>query len=420
MESNYPFLKNKHIVLGITGSIAAYKACTLIRLMVKAGAEVQVVITPAGKEFITPVTLSALTSKPVISEFFAQRDGSWHSHVALGLWADAMVIAPATASTIGKMAHGIADNMLITTYLSMKAPMFVAPAMDLDMFRHPATQGNLDVLRSYGNHIIEPAEGELASHLVGKGRMEEPEEIAAQLNHFFEEKETSSLPERNTGNDNELPLTGRHILITAGPTHEKIDDVRFIGNYSSGKMGYALAEVCARLGAEVTLVSGPVNLCCTHPSVRTIHVTTAKEMYAATTEEFPKTDAAILCAAVADFTPKTVADTKIKREKTGHLIIELTATQDIAAQLGKMKRTNQRLVGFALETDNEEVHALDKLKRKNLDFIVLNSLRDAGAGFSHDTNKITILAADGTSERFPLKSKQDVAADIVARLCHIL
>ena len=420
MESNYPFLKNKHIVLGITGSIAAYKACTLIRLMVKAGAEVQVVITPAGKEFITPVTLSALTSKPVISEFFAQRDGSWHSHVALGLWADAMVIAPATASTIGKMAHGIADNMLITTYLSMKAPVFVAPAMDLDMFRHPATQGNLDVLRSYGNHIIEPAEGELASHLVGKGRMEEPEEIAARLNHFFEEKETSSLPERNTGNDNELPLTGRHILITAGPTHEKIDAVRFIGNYSSGKMGYALAEVCAHLGAEVTLVSGPVNLCCTHPSVRTIHVTTAKEMYAATTEEFPKTDAAILCAAVADFTPKTVADTKIKREKTGHLVIELTATQDIAAQLGKMKRTNQRLVGFALETDNEEVHALDKLKRKNLDFIVLNSLRDAGAGFSHDTNKITILAADGTSERFPLKSKQDVAADIVARLCHIL
>lgn len=420
MESNYPFLKNKHIMLGITGSIAAYKACTLIRLMVKAGAEVQVVITPAGKEFITPVTLSALTSKPVISEFFAQRDGSWHSHVALGLWADAMVIAPATASTIGKMAHGIADNMLITTYLSMKAPVFVAPAMDLDMFRHPATQGNLDVLRSYGNHIIEPAEGELASHLVGKGRMEEPEEIAARLNHFFEEKETSSLPERNTGNDNELPLTGRHILITAGPTHEKIDAVRFIGNYSSGKMGYALAEVCARLGAEVTLVSGPVNLCCTHPSVRTIHVTTAKEMYAATTEEFPKTDAAILCAAVADFTPKTVADTKIKREKTGHLVIELTATQDIAAQLGKMKRTNQRLVGFALETDNEEVHALDKLKRKNLDFIVLNSLRDAGAGFSHDTNKITILAADGTSERFPLKSKQDVAADIVARLCHIL
>lgn len=420
MESNYPFLKNKHIVLGITGSIAAYKACTLIRLMVKAGAEVQVVITPAGKEFITPVTLSALTSKPVISEFFAQRDGSWHSHVALGLWADAMVIAPATASTIGKMAHGIADNMLITTYLSMKAPVVVAPAMDLDMFRHPATQGNLDVLRSYGNHIIEPAEGELASHLVGKGRMEEPEEIAARLNHFFEEKETSSLPERNTGNDNELPLTGRHILITAGPTHEKIDAVRFIGNYSSGKMGYALAEVCARLGAEVTLVSGPVNLCCTHPSVRTIHVTTAKEMYAATTEEFPKTDAAILCAAVADFTPKTVADTKIKREKTGHLVIELTATQDIAAQLGKMKRTNQRLVGFALETDNEEVHALDKLKRKNLDFIVLNSLRDAGAGFSHDTNKITILAADGTSERFPLKSKQDVAADIVARLCHIL
>ena len=401
-------LKGKHIVLGITGSIAAYKSCILARLLIKAGAEVQIVITPAGKEFITPVTLSALTSHPVISEFFAQRDGSWHSHVDLGLWADAMIIAPATASSIGKMAHGIADNMLITTYLSMKAPVFVAPAMDLDMFKHPATQANLQTLRSYGNHIIEPGEGELASHLVGKGRMEEPENIVTAIEQFFTKQ---SAP---------LPLEGKHILITAGPTHEKLDAVRFIGNYSSGKMGYALAETCAELGAEVTLVSGPVSLSISRPKVQVVRVTTAAEMYDASLTAFPHTDAAILCAAVADFTPATVAQNKIKREETGDLMLHLTPTRDIAAALGQRKLENQRLVGFALETNDEEQHALDKLKRKNLDFIVLNSLRDAGAGFAYDTNKITILASDGQRTEFPLKSKKEVAHDIVQRLCSIL
>lgn len=410
-----PFLKGKHIVLGITGSIAAYKACTLIRLLVKAGAEVQVVITPAGKEFITPVTLSALTSKPVISEFFAQRDGSWHSHVALGLWADAMVVAPATASTIGKMAHGIADNMLITTYLSMKAPVFVAPAMDLDMFQHPATQRNIDTLRTYGNHIIEPAEGELASHLVGKGRMEEPENIAEVLNAFFQ-KENTANGTNATAND----LEGKEILITAGPTYENIDAVRFIGNYSSGKMGYALAEACAERGARVKLVSGPVNLTARHPAIEVIHVKTAAEMYEAATCHFPFAHAAILCAAVADFTPETVSETKIKRETTGEWTIRLKPTHDIAAELGRRKTSEQRLVGFALETDNEAQHANDKLRRKNLDFIVLNSLRDKGAGFACDTNKITILSADGTSEAFPLKAKTEVANDIIDRLCSIL
>ena len=401
-------LKGKHIVLGITGSIAAYKSCILARLLIKAGAEVQIVITPAGKEFITPVTLSALTSHPVISEFFAQRDGSWHSHVDLGLWADAMIIAPATASSIGKMAHGIADNMLITTYLSMKAPVFVAPAMDLDMFKHPATQANLQTLRSYGNHIIEPGEGELASHLVGKGRMEEPEHIVEAVAQFFSEQEAPR------------PLEGKHILLTAGPTHEKIDAVRFIGNYSSGKMGYALAEACADLGAEVTLVSGPVSLSITHPRVKVERVTSASEMYEASLEAFPEADAAILCAAVADFTPASVAKQKIKREETGDMMLHLTPTRDIAAALGQQKKENQRLVGFALETNDEELHALDKLKRKNLDFIVLNSLRDAGAGFAYDTNKITILASDGQRTEFPLKSKKEVAYDIVQRLCSIL
>ena len=401
-------LKGKHIVLGITGSIAAYKSCILARLLIKAGAEVQIVITPAGKEFITPVTLSALTSHPVISEFFAQRDGSWHSHVDLGLWADAMIIAPATASSIGKMAHGIADNMLITTYLSMKAPVFVAPAMDLDMFKHPATQANLQTLRSYGNHIIEPGEGELASHLVGKGRMEEPENIVEAVERFFTEQEAP------------LPLEGKHILLTAGPTHEKLDAVRFIGNYSSGKMGYALAEACADLGAEVTLVSGPVSLSITHPKVKVVEVTSAAEMYDACITAFPKADAAILCAAVADFTPASVAKEKIKREETGDMMLHLTPTRDIAAALGLRKKVDQRLVGFALETNDEEQHALGKLKRKNLDFIVLNSLRDTGAGFAYDTNKITILASDGQRTEFPLKSKKEVAQDIVQRLCSIL
>lgn len=393
-------LEGKKFVLGITGSIAAYKAAYLIRALIKKGAEVQVVITPAGKEFITPITLSALTSKPVISEFFSQRDGTWHSHVDLGLWADAMIVAPATASTIGKMAHGIADNMLITTYLSMKAPVFIAPAMDLDMFAHPATQHNVDILRSYGNHIIEPGEGELASHLVGKGRMEEPDNIVRILEDYFAKG---------------AELAKKKVVITAGPTYEKIDPVRFIGNYSSGKMGYALAEECAARGAEVILVSGPVQLTTSHPGIRRIDVESAAEMHEATLREFADADAAILCAAVADFTPEEVADHKIKREHD-NLMLRLKPTHDIAAALGQRKQAHQCLVGFALETDHEAEHAQNKLRRKNLNFIVLNSLRDAGAGFRHDTNKITILDAEG-STAYPLKSKKEVAADIVDRLC---
>lgn len=392
-------MKGKKIVLGITGSIAAYKAAVLTRLLIKKGAEVQIVITPAGKEFITPITLSALTSKPVISEFFSQRDGTWHSHVDLGLWADAMLIAPATASTIGKMAHGIADNMLITTYLSMKAPVFVAPAMDLDMFAHPATQHNLDILRSYGNHIIEPTAGELASHLVGKGRMEEPENIVAALESFFQKNSS---------------MAGKKILITAGPTYEKIDPVRFIGNYSSGKMGYALAEECAARGAEVTLVSGPVNLSVNHPNINRIDVESAEQMYNACMSHYPTSDAGILCAAVADFTPECVADKKIKREKDD-LTLNLKPTHDIAAALGKIKTDSQRLVGFALETNDETAHAQDKLKRKNFDFIVLNSLNDKGAGFRCDTNKITIIDRS-KAEEYPLKTKKEVAADIIDKL----
>lgn len=382
-------MKGKKIVLGITGSIAAYKAAILTRLLIKKGAEVQIVITPAGKEFITPITLSALTSKPVISEFFAQRDGTWHSHVDLGLWADAMVIAPATASTIGKMAHGIADNMLVTTYLSMKAPVFVAPAMDLDMFAHPSTQHNLDILRSYGNHIIEPASGELASHLVGKGRMEEPEKIVEVLEAFFARQED---------------LKGKKVMITAGPTYEKIDPVRFIGNYSSGKMGYALAEVCAERGAEVTLVSGPVNLTTVHPRIHRIDVESAEQMYREAKKAYAEADAGILCAAVADFTPEQTADHKIKREKED-LVLRLKPTQDIAAALGKEKQPHQRLVGFALETNDEVQHAQDKLERKNFDFIVLNSLNDKGAGFRCDTNKITIIDRQGETP-YPLKGKR--------------
>ena len=392
-------MKGKKIVLGITGSIAAYKAAVLTRGLIKKGAEVQIVITPAGKEFITPITLSALTSKPVISEFFAQRDGTWHSHVDLGLWADAMVIAPATASTIGKMAHGIADNMLVTTYLSMKAPVFIAPAMDLDMFAHPSTQHNLDILRSYGNHIIEPASGELASHLVGKGRMEEPEKIIEVLEAFFSRRQD---------------LQGKKVMITAGPTYEKIDPVRFIGNYSSGKMGYTLAEACAERGAEVTLVSGPVNREVIHPNIKRINVESAAEMYQAAVENYEDADAGILCAAVADFTPEVTAEQKIKREKDD-LILRLKPTQDIAAALGKQKRPEQRLVGFALETNDEVSHAQDKLKRKNFDFIVLNSLNDKGAGFRCDTNKIAIIDRDGITA-YPLKPKTEVATDIIDKL----
>ena len=397
-------LKGKKIVLGITGSIAAYKACLIIRGLIRKGAEVQVVITPAGKEFITPITLSALTSKPVVSEFFSQRDGTWHSHVDLGLWADAMLIAPATASTIGKMANGVADNMLITTYLSMKAPVFIAPAMDLDMYAHPSTQKNLETLRSYGNHIIEPGTGFLASHLEGKGRMEEPERIIAVLEDYFDEQEKD--------------LEGKQILITAGPTYEKLDPVRFIGNYSSGKMGFALAEECARRGAKVQLICGPVSLKVQHNNITRTDVESAQQMYDAATRLFPSCHAGILCAAVADFTPSQVSDQKIKREGD-QLVLRLNPTQDIAQALGMQKRADQRLVGFALETNDEKVHAHEKLQKKNLDFIVLNSLNDAGAGFRNDTNKITVISKE-KEVSYPLKSKAEVAADIIDSLKKIL
>ena len=394
-------LQGKKIVLGITGSIAAYKSCLIIRQLIKKGAEVQVVITPAGKEFITPITLSALTSKPVISEFFSQRDGTWHSHVDLGLWADAMLIAPATASTIGKMANGVADNMLITTYLSMKAPVFIAPAMDLDMYAHPSTQQNLKTLQSYDNHIIEPGTGFLASKLEGKGRMEEPENIVACLEQFFSQQDS---------------MKGKKVLITAGPTYEKIDPVRFIGNYSSGKMGFALANECARRGAQVELVCGPVSsaMQVNNPHIHRINVESAKEMFEACKELYPSMDSAILCAAVADFAPETTVDQKIKR--TGEdMVIRLKPNPDIAASLGQMKKEHQSLVGFALETNDEESNAQAKLKKKNFDFIVLNSLNDKGAGFRTDTNKITIITADSKKE-YPLKTKEEVAKDIVDEL----
>ncbi len=398
-------LQGKKIVLGITGSIAAYKSCLIIRQLIKAGAEVQVVITPAGKEFITPITLSALTSKPVISDFFAQRDGTWHSHVALGQWADAMLIAPATASTIGKMANGVADNMLITTYLSMKAPVFVAPAMDLDMYAHPSTQHNLDTLRAYGNHIIEPGTGFLASHLEGKGRMEEPEQIVKVLDAFFNQQEDHS-------------LVGKTVVVTAGPTYEKLDPVRFIGNYSSGKMGLALARECASRGAVVELICGPVSVSLDNipGNIRLTKVECAQEMYEAAVRLYPQADGAILCAAVADFTPEVRAEQKMKR-KGDELVIRLKPTQDIAAALGKMKREGQVLAGFALETNDEQANAEGKLQRKNFDFIVLNSLNDKGAGFRTDTNKITIIRKNLTATEFPLKDKKDVAKDIVNQLC---
>ncbi|WP_295435794.1 bifunctional phosphopantothenoylcysteine decarboxylase/phosphopantothenate--cysteine ligase CoaBC [uncultured Prevotella sp.] len=395
-------LKGKKIVLGITGSIAAYKACLIIRGLIKQGAEVQTVITPAGKEFITPITLSALTHKPVISEFFSQRDGTWNSHVDIGLWADAMLIAPCTASTLGKMANGIADNMLITTYLSMKAPVFIAPAMDLDMYAHPSTQQNLKRLQSYGNIIIEPQSGFLASGLEGKGRMEEPDAIVKVLDEFFEEDKDS--------------LFGKKIMITAGPTYEKIDPVRFIGNYSSGKMGFALAEECARRGADVTLISGPVSLECSK-RIKRINIESCSEMYNAAVNEFKDCDAAILCAAVADFRPKSVADNKIKREKDD-LTIQLCPTNDIAAELGRQKNNNQLLIGFALETNNEEFNAKGKLERKNLDFIVLNSTRNEGTTFRSDDNQIEIITNDEI-KKFKKKNKKYVAADIINELCNL-
>ena len=393
-------LEGKKIVLGITGSIAAYKSCLIIRGLIKRGAEVQVVITPAGKEFITPITLSALTHKPVVSEFFSQRDGTWNSHVDLGLWADAMLIAPCTASTLGKMAHGVADNMLITTYLSMKAPVFIAPAMDLDMYAHPSTQQNMRTLSGYGNHFIEPGSGYLASGLEGKGRMAEPEDIIKALDLFFDE----STPQE---------LKGKKVLITAGPTYEKIDPVRFIGNYSSGKMGYALAAECARRGADVILVSGPVNQQ-TPEHVTRIDVESCREMYDICLQHFPQCDAAILCAAVADFRPESVADQKIKR-KSDDLTLRLIPNPDIAAAIGKMKTAHQVICGFALETHDEMENAALKLEKKNLDFIVMNSLRNEGTCFRSDENQITILTRNGKKE-YSKKPKSEVARDIIDEL----
>lgn len=390
------YLKGKHIVLGITGGIAAYKSVVLLRLLVKAGAEVQVVITPSGKEFITPVTLSALSGKPVICDFFTANTGEWHSHVDIGLWADAMVVAPATACTLAKMATGVADNMLVTTYLSAKAPVFVAPAMDLDMMAHPSTLRNLDILRADGVTVIEPETGELASHLVGRGRMEEPEKIAEVLNRFFAVGQS---------------LLGKKVLITAGPTYERIDPVRFIGNFSTGKMGYALAAEATRRGAEVTLVSGPVAL--SKPDgVHVVYVESARQMLEAAEKAFVEADIAIMAAAVADYAPEHYVGHKIKREHDEVDSIRLVKNPDIAATLGKSKRAGQTLVGFALETDNGLENAREKLERKNLDMIVLNSLSDRGAGFGTDTNKITVITRDGETA-FPLKSKADVASDII-------
>lgn len=402
-------LKGKKIVLGITGSIAAYKSCLIIRKLIKSGAEVQVVITPAGKEFITPITLSALTHKPVVSEFFSQKDGTWNSHVDLGLWADAMVIAPCTAATLGKMANGVADNMLITTYLSMKAPVFIAPAMDLDMYKHASTQKNIKTLRNFGNHIIEPGSGFLASGLEGKGRMEEPENIFKALADFFStSSESQSYIE---------DLKDKKILITAGPTYEKIDPVRFIGNYSSGKMGFALAEECSRRGAKVVLVAGPVSLTCSE-SIQRVDVESCKEMYEAAVGEFPNCDAAILCAAVADFRPEEIAEQKIKRVGDD-LLLKLKPTQDIAATIGTMKGEGQRIVAFALETNEEESNAQRKLEKKNADFIVLNSTRIPGTTFQADDNQITIINKEG-KKSYAKKPKTEVARDIIDELVSIL
>lgn len=399
-------LKGKKIVLGITGSIAAYKSCLIIRQLVRQSAEVQVVITPSGKEFITPITLSALTQKPVISDFFSQRDGTWHSHVDLGLWADAMLIAPCTAATLGKMCHGIADNMLVTTYLSMKAPVFIAPAMDLDMYKHTSTQENIDTLKRRGNHIIEAGSGFLASGLEGKGRMEEPEAIVAFLEQYFDNYTAAT-----------QDLKGKNVLITAGPTYEKIDPVRFIGNYSSGKMGFALAEECFKRGANVTLVAGPVHIACSE-GINRIDVESCEQMYEACQQAFPVANAAILCAAVADFKPLSFSDTKIKREKD-NLHIDLQPTHDIAAALGQQKTSQQRIVAFALETNNEETNASAKLVKKNADFIVLNSTRNAGTTFQTDDNQITIISKGGKKE-YEKKRKHLVARDIIDELVSIL
>ena len=390
-------LHGKKIVLGVCGSIAAYKSAVLVRLLVKAGAEVKVVMTPSAHDFITPLTLSTLSKNPVFSAFVKDETGQWNNHVDLALWADALVIAPATADTVAKMANGLCDNLLLAVYLSARCPVFLAPAMDLDMLQHPATQANLQKIKSFGNHIIDPTYGELASGLTGTGRMAEPEEITSHLSTFF---------------GNQQRLRGKTALVTAGPTHEALDPVRFIGNHSSGKMGFAIAEALADLGAEVNLVSGPTQQHTQHPGIHVVSVMSAEDMYVQCAALFPAAHITVLSAAVADYKPATVADQKIKK-KDETLTLELTKTRDIAASLGKLKHNGQLLVGFALETEHERDNAMKKLAAKNFDFIVLNSLNDKGAGFGHDTNKISIIDRQNTVHDFVLKTKKEVARDIV-------
>ena len=397
-------LKGKHILVGVTGGIAAYKSAYLVREFVKRGAEVRVVMTQMAKQFITPLTLATLSKNPIVVDFFDPENGQWNSHVSLGLWTDAYVIAPATANTLAKMANGIADNLLLTTYLSARCQVFAAPTMDLDMYAHPATQQNLETLRNRGVLLIEPEEGELASGLNGKGRMAEPTTIADKVEDFFAARDGD--------------FRGRKILVTAGPTYEKIDPVRFIGNYSSGKMGYALADELADRGAEVIMVSGPVKIKAQRSAVKVIEVESAQQMFETAKEVFPECDGAILCAAVADFTPTEVAEHKIKRK--GGMSLELRPNPDIAAHLGQMKSSKQFLAGFALETTDEMTNAKAKLQSKNLDFIVLNSLADKGAGFMTDTNKVTIIDHNGIAKPYPLKSKKEVATDIIDTIANLL
>ncbi|NLA24636.1 MAG: bifunctional phosphopantothenoylcysteine decarboxylase/phosphopantothenate--cysteine ligase CoaBC [Bacteroidales bacterium] len=398
-------LKGKKIILGITGSIAAYKAAIIVRLLMKSGAEVKVIMTPLAKEFISPLTMATLSKNPILVDFYNPENGDWNSHVDLGLWADAYLLAPATANTMAKMAFGIADNLLLTTYLSLRCPVFIAPAMDLDMYKHPATSKNIEILKSRGAIFIEPADGELASGLVGKGRLQEPEIIVSELEKYFAKEQC---------------LKGKTFMLTAGPTYEKIDRVRFIGNYSSGKMGYAMAESLAKNGADVILISGPTKLSLSNKNIELIKVESADEMYQASINNFKNCDAAIMCAAVADFTVKEKSNTKIKKGEQTQLNLELIPTKDIAAELGKIKKESQLLVGFALEVENEKENAIDKIKRKKFDFIVLNSLNDVGAGFDYDTNKITIIDNKGKQFEYPLKTKAQLADDIVEKIIEIL
>jgi len=395
-------LTGKRIILGVTGSIAAYKAVYLLRLLIKEGADVQVIMTPTAKEFVGPVTFSALSGKPVLSEFFSDEGGDWNSHVDMGVSADLMLIAPVTATTLGKMAHGIADNLLITTYLSARCPVVVAPAMDMDMYGHPSTKQNLQIIKQTGNLVIEPGSGELASGLEGKGRMEEPEEIIAYL------KKLKNSPSKKK-------LLNKKVLVTAGPTHENIDPVRFIGNHSSGKMGYAIAEAFAAEGAKVFLISGPVSI---HTQVKGIElerVTSADEMFEACERLLDSIDIAVFNAAVSDFTPAEKYSSKQKRGAEPWTI-QLKPTRDIAGEMGKKKLAGQFFVGFALETDHEVEHAHSKMLKKNLDLILLNSLREKGAGFGTDTNKVTMIDRKGSVENFELKPKAQVAADLVKRV----